>query len=182
VTDPNKPQPPAGTKVGTLLAISTTLASLAAQVAELAKHIDLEAAATPKGPDAHRAPPAGRDPGPLPASEPAAEAVSRPAAAKSEPAPAAAPPKVEKSQEPAPAPAGAASAATAAPAAPTVAEVLAAMQAHATAMKDHQGAVATLRFIKSVDKSWSNASSVPEARRAELIAKLAENAKLGKAP
>jgi hypothetical protein len=43
------------------------------------------------------------------------------------------------------------------------------MQAHAAAAKPRGGAIATLKFLKAQDKSWSTASSVPAARRAELI-------------
>ena len=50
--------------------------------------------------------------------------------------------------------------------------VIAAMQAHAARFKAHGGAVATLKKVKTIDPAFSSASSVPEARRAEVIEKL----------
>ena len=46
------------------------------------------------------------------------------------------------------------------------------MQAHAVASKATGGAVATLKLVKSMDKSWSSASSIPAERRADAIAAL----------
>jgi len=58
------------------------------------------------------------------------------------------------------------------PPAATVQAVIAAMQAHAARFKAHGGAVATLKKVKTIDPAFSSASSVPEARRAEVIEKL----------
>lgn len=56
-------------------------------------------------------------------------------------------------------------------AAPAVAAVIAAMQSHAARFKAAGGAVATLKKVKATG-GWTSASSVPEDKRAELIAAL----------
>jgi hypothetical protein len=50
------------------------------------------------------------------------------------------------------------------------------MQAHAARNKNNGGAVATLKAVKGMDKGWSSASSVPEDRRADVIAMLSAGA------
>lgn len=113
-------------------------------------------------------------PAPAPARRPSAgkkapdSAPAAPASAASDlpgmgapPAPAAAPPATSAPTEAEPAPPVA-----------TVQAVIAAMQAHAARFKAHGGAVATLKKVKTIDPAFSSASSVPEARRAEVIEKL----------
>jgi hypothetical protein len=109
--------------------------------------------AAPAPPPSRRAPAGKKAPDSAPAA-PAPAASDLPGMGA--PAPAAAPPVEAKPVPPA----------------ATVQAVIAAMQAHAARFKAHGGAVATLKKVKTIDPAFSSASSVPEARRAEVIEKL----------
>ena len=109
--------------------------------------------AAPAPPPSRRAPAGKKAPDSAPAA-PAPAASDLPGMGA--PGPAAAPPVEAKPVPPA----------------ATVQAVIAAMQAHAARFKAHGGAVATLKKVKTIDPAFSSASSVPEARRAEVIEKL----------
>lgn len=99
---------------------------------------------------------AASEPAPLPAAAAAKKAPGKAVAAATAPAAASAPTgEVLIAKDPAPA----------------VAKVIVAMQAHAARFKAAGGAVATLKKVKAVG-GWTSASSVPEEKRAELIAAL----------
>lgn len=135
-------------------AMVPTLGDLAAKAGIPAETMPVKGAVVdPPAQPRRRAAPAQVDPAPAPA----ATAPPAAPAAQSAPAPAAAPPAAVAAQE---------------GSVPPLSALITAMQAHAKAKAANGGAIATLKFLKGINKTYTTGSSVPAEERAAVVAAL----------